>query len=180
MSGATTMAVAAVAGVGLTAYNTIKGQQTATTATTMASTQFGEQQQYAQMLQQLISDPSSVSKLPGYQFQLQQGSEAVARQMGAAGQGQSTAERAALMQYGQGLASSFYGQQTALLAGLSGLQSASSPAQNIQAATGAQGAATNQAAGLFGSMGGLITAGQKAGWWGAAAGTPIMGTVGMW
>lgn len=171
MSGAATMAVAAVAGVGLTAYNTIQSHKTATTATGMAQQTFAEQQGYAQQLQQLVQNPSSVSQLPGYQFQMGQGTQAVARQMGAAGQGGSDAESMALMRYGQGLASSFYGQQTNLLASLSGLQAASSPAQNVSAASGAQQAATQQQASMFGALGGMMQAGRGAGWFGSA-GTP--------
>lgn len=171
MSGAATMAVAAVAGVGLTAYNTVQSHKTASTATGMAQTQFGEQQGFASQLQQLIQNPSSVSQLPGYQFQMGQGTQAVARQMGAAGLGGSDAEAMALMRYGQGQAASFYGQQTQLLAGLSGLQAASSPAQGIAAASGAQTAATQQEASMFGAMGGMMQAGRGAGWFGSA-GTP--------
>lgn len=170
MSGAATMAVAAVAGVGLTAYNTIQAGKTASTASGMAQTTFAEQQGYAQQLQALIKDPSSVSKLPGYQFQLGQGSENIARQMGATGGLGSTAEAAALSQYGQGLASSFYGQQTQLLASLSGLQV--NPASMVQAATGAQQQATQSQSSMFGALGGMIQAGRGAGWWGGSAGTP--------
>jgi len=119
----------------------------------MAGTVFGEQQDYARQLAQLISDPSSVKNLPGYQFQMQQGTDAVARQMAASGFLGSGNEATALEQYGQGLASSFYGQQTSLLASLAGLTAPSSPSQLSGAATGAGQTAFQQFMQLAGQAG---------------------------
>jgi hypothetical protein len=119
----------------------------------MEQTVFGEQQQYAGMLQQLVSNPSSVASLPGYQFQMQQGSEAVARNMASAGFMGSGNEAAALEQYGQGLASSFYGQQTQLLSSLAGLTAPSSPSQLGNAATAANTSAGAQWSNTLAQMG---------------------------
>jgi hypothetical protein len=153
MSGIVAAAAATAASVGMGAYelsqqNSLQGQ-----ALSMAQTTQGEQQYYNQLLQQLIANPSSVSQLPGYQFQLSQGSAAVADQMAASGFAGSGNEAAALTQFGQGLASSFYGQQTSLLASLSGVTAPSSPAQNVGAATGAAGLTTNTLSSLLNSLG---------------------------
>lgn len=116
----------------------------------IAQQTWNAQQGYQAQLQQLISNPSSVTSLPGYQFQLSEGSAAVASQMAASGFLGSGNEAEALMSYGQGLASSFYGQQTSLLASLSGLQASASTAQSGSAATGAANAATGAAAATTG------------------------------
>ena len=167
---------AAIAGVGLlsagiSAYSasqqgSIEGQELG-----MAKTTFGEQQGFEQMLQQLIANPSSVSTLPGFQFQLQTGSQAVADEMAASGFGGSGNEAAALTKFGQGLASSFNGQQAGLLAQLSGVTAASSPAQSSSAATSAsavQGTTLNDLLTQLSVLGGLTA--------GLAGGTPAAGT----
>jgi hypothetical protein len=133
----------------------------------MSKTAFGEQQGFEQMLQQLIANPSSVSTLPGFQFQLQTGSQAVADEMAAGGFAGSGNEAAALTKFGQGLASSFYGQQAGLLAQLSGITAASSPTQSASAATSASVAQSTTIDNLLtqlGVLGGLST------------GTPAAGT----
>ena len=76
--------------------------------------------QYQQQLQQLMQNPNSVTNTPGYNFQMQQGTDAVARQQAAMGGAGSGAEQAALTQYGQGLASNQYQQQFNNLSTLSG------------------------------------------------------------
>ena len=76
--------------------------------------------QYQQQLQSLMQNPNSVTNTPGYNFQMQQGTDAVARQQAAMGGAGSGAEQAALAQYGQGLASSQYQQQFNNLSMLSG------------------------------------------------------------
>lgn len=62
-----------------------------------------------------------LSNLPGYQFQLQQGSQAVQRNLAAQGLLQSGAAGKALTQYGQGLAQNYAGQYAGGLATLSQL-----------------------------------------------------------
>lgn len=62
-----------------------------------------------------------LSSLPGYQFQLQQGSQATDRDLAASGLLQSGAAGKALTTFGQGLAQNYAGQYTAGLTGLSQL-----------------------------------------------------------
>lgn len=136
------IAIGTVVSAGVDLYEGSQQQKIANTELGMAQTTQGEQQYYNSMLQQLIANPSSVSSLPGYQFQLSQGSAAVADQMAASGFAGSGNEAAALTSFGQGLASSFYGQQANLLASLSGVTAASSPAQSANVATGASATST--------------------------------------
>jgi hypothetical protein len=173
MTGAITLAATAVVGLGMSAYEMSQQNSNASTALGIAQTTQGEQQYYQQMLQQLIANPSSVSQLPGFQFQLQTGSQAVADAMGAKGLAGSGNEAAALTTYGQGLASTFYGQQANLLASLSGLTAASSPAQDVNAATGATSASSSQMSQLLNSLGFFGTLGMTR--TGAPAGTPAGG-----
>lgn len=164
-------AIGTVASVGATAYELSQQGSEQSTALGIAQTTQGEQQYYNNLLQQLIANPSSVSSLPGYQFQLSQGSAAVADQMAASGFAGSGNEGAALTEFGQGLASSFYGQQAQLLASLSGVTSASSPASDVSAATGASSLSTATLNNLFQNLG--ITAGLfGSNYFGSSAGTP--------
>lgn len=64
---------------------------------------------------------SILSNLPGYQFQLQQGTQATDRNLAAQGLLQSGAAGKALTTFGQGLAQNYAGQYTAGLTGLSQL-----------------------------------------------------------
>lgn len=79
---------------------------------------------------------SILSNLPGYQFQQQQGNQAVQRNLAAAGLLQSGAAGKALQQYGQGVASQYAGQY------VNGLQSLAGLGQTSVANTGAVGANT--------------------------------------
>jgi hypothetical protein len=105
---------------------------------------FGEQQYYAQQLQQLMANPQSVSSLPGYQFNFNQGAQAVQRQEGAAGFNGSGNEGIALTQYGQNYATSAYTTQEQMLSQLAGLTAPSSPSQLTGAAIGANANSFNQ------------------------------------
>ena len=159
-------AVAGVASAGAAIYGSTKSAGIANAELGMAETTFNEQQGYASQLQQLINNPSSVTSLPGYQFQFNQGSQAVARQMAASGFGGSTNEADALTQFGQGLASSFYQQQSSLLASLSGLTSPSSPAQLGSVASSAQASSNSQLNSALASLG--VLGGLAAGSFGSA------------
>lgn len=75
-----------------------------------------------------------LSNLPGYQFQLQQGSQAVDRNLAAQGLLQSGAAGQALQTYGQGLAQNYAGQYTAGLSGISATGQAA--AGNLAVASG--------------------------------------------
>lgn len=171
VSAGVAIAAAGAAAAGASAYEMSQANALSGEALGMAQTTQGEQEYYNSMLQQLIANPSSVTQLPGYQFQMDQGTKAVADAMGAGGFSGSGNEAAALTQFGQGLASSFYGQQTSLLASLSGVTNASSPAQNVNAATGASALSSNTLSSLLNSLGfyGKLYAASNSG---ASAGTP--------
>lgn len=82
---------------------------------------------------------SKISSLPGYQFQLDQGVQAVDRSQAARGLLNSGATGKALAQYGQGLAQSYMGQYTG------GLQEIANRGEGATQSTAAAGAgAANQ------------------------------------
>jgi hypothetical protein len=84
-------------------------------------------------------DSQLLQSMPGYQFQLQQGNQAVQRNLAAQGLLGSGAAGKALTQYGQGFASNYANQYT------NGLQSLAGLGQTSAAQTGAMGAnAANQ------------------------------------
>src|SRR5258706_9721528 len=135
MSGAITAAVAAVASVGIAAYGASQQHGISGQLQGQSGTMFGEQQYYAQLLQQLIADPSSVTKLPGYQFNKDQGTQAVARQMAGSGFLGSGNEAIALTKYGQDYANNAYATQAALLGQFAGLTSPVNPTQGLAGAS---------------------------------------------
>lgn len=107
-------------------------------------------------LNQLMKNPNMVTQMPGYQFQLQQGTEAIDHSASASGLTGNTLK--ALDSYGQGLASSSYGnlwQQLYQMANLG--QTSAAGVGNIGASTAANigsntiGAGNAIAAGQVGS-----------------------------
>jgi hypothetical protein len=142
-----------VVSAGVGAYDAYQQTGIQDTAEGMAQTQFGEQQQYAGMLNNLINDPSSVTSLPGYQFNFNQGADAVSREMGAAGLGGSGNEGIALTQYGQNFATSALTQQEQLLSQLSGLQTTSSNSNLLNTSSNAGQQSFNQTGQLLASLG---------------------------
>ena len=80
----------------------------------------GQRGQYQDMLSQLIKNPSSVTSTPGYEFQLQQGLNAVQGSAAAGGMLNSGNTLAALTKYGEDYASTQYNNQALLLAQLAG------------------------------------------------------------
>lgn len=90
----------------------------------------------------LMQDPNSVTKMPGYQFRLDEGVKALDRGAAARGMLNSGASGKALMRYGQDYASSEYGQNFNRLAALAGVG---------QTATGQGVAAGQSAAGAMGN-----------------------------
>lgn len=85
------------------------------------------------------ADNKLIQSLPGYQFNFQQGNQAVQRNLAASGLLDSGAAQKALTQYGQGYATNASGQY------LNGLQSLAGLGQTSAANTGAAGAnAANQ------------------------------------
>lgn len=66
---------------------------------------------YQNQLQGLLSDPSKIQQTPGYQFDIEQGNQAINRSAAAKGMGSSGGILAELAKYGQGMASKEYGTQ---------------------------------------------------------------------
>lgn len=87
---------------------------------------------YAQQLQQLMANPSSVANTPGYQFGMDQGTQALMRSSAAGGYTGSGNEGIALTKFGQDYASQQYMAQIAQLAGLSGANINPASAANLQ------------------------------------------------
>jgi len=133
-----------------------QANKTAGSQLQMEQIQFGEQQQYAKQLQDLINNPSSVTSLPGYKFNFDQGAQAVARQMAASGFLGSGNEATALTQYGQGYAMNTFNQQAQLLAGLAGFNAPAYGSNAVGAGTNAinaQNNSFNQTGSLLASLG---------------------------
>lgn len=146
--------------LGNTAQNMITGGGASNTANSLADIalqQEQQRQQYATQLQNLEANPSSVTSLPGYQFQLQQGTQAVDRQAAAQGLNGSGNLLTSLDQYSQGLASSFYNNQVKTLAALSGATQNPALLANIglsgqQATSNANNATSTSLLGLAGQL----------------------------
>lgn len=88
-------------------------------------------QQYGQMLNQLIGDPTRVQSMAGYNAQLQAGTQAVERGLAARGQIGSGQEQIALQNLGSSQFNQYYNEQYNRLAQLSG--ASTSPAAGGQA-----------------------------------------------
>jgi hypothetical protein len=89
---------------------------------------------YAAQLQNLMSNPQSVTQTPGYQFNLAQGLQGLQAQQAAQGRLVSGGALLQGQQFGQQLASQTYNQQLQTLAGLSGANQ--SPASGAAAQAG--------------------------------------------
>ena len=75
---------------------------------------------YEKRLQELVSDPNSISDSNAYKFRFNQGQQALERGAAAKGMLGSGNTLAALAQYGQGMASDEYGNEVSRLGALSG------------------------------------------------------------
>lgn len=152
-----------IAGLGANIYGMVNsaGIQSNANQVFQQSNPFGQYRpQYGAQLSTLMSDPSSVAQLPGYQFLMDQGTQAIAR--GSAGPGGSGlgsgAMGASLEQYGQGLADQFYQQQVSTLSNLAGANiQPANPYQALQGKAGAAGNLGNSVTGLLSSLGGGAT-----------------------
>lgn len=88
-----------------------------------ASDPFGKyRDKYATQLNDLMDNPASVKDLPGYQFQVDQGADAILRRGAAGGQLGSGNLGAALTEYGQGFAEDYFSKRLQQLSILSGAQ----------------------------------------------------------
>ncbi len=115
-------------------------------------TGYAANDQYTRLLQ----DPSSVRSLPGYQFNLDQGTEALDRSKGARGLLNSGRSAKDLLRFGQGLADNTYGSQLDRLMRASSQGQGALQQQNAtygQGLTGRLGAQTTAYGGDYGSAG---------------------------
>lgn len=141
-------------------------------------------------IQSLMSDPSSISQSPAYQFRMQQGQQALERSAAARGGLAGGGFMKGLDRYSQGLASDEYGNQFGRLAQLAGMGQSSAQnlggigsnfANSMSSLYGAQGnaqaagtmAVGNGIAGAVRSVGNLATLGMGGGF--SALGIPGMG-----
>ena len=140
-----------------------------------------KQDYYNDLLKELLTDPSSIKKDPGYEFSFGEGLKAVERSNAAKGFTGSGNAAIELLRYGEEFSSRFLKQREDLLAGLSGAGAASSPAQFIGAGVGANSSATDILSQTLGSLGYTFGRGGfgRGGGGGASAGTPATtGTAG--
>jgi hypothetical protein len=118
---------------------------------------------YGDQLLALMANPESVKDLPGYQFQFDQGAEAVQRKLASKGYGGSGNMGIALTEYGQNFASSYFDREATRLATLAG----ANIAPNFGAALSGYGLGINTASDSLASLGyGSVYAG------GSSQGTP--------
>jgi hypothetical protein len=75
---------------------------------------------YAQQLNDLMANPTSVTSQPGYKFGLEQGEQGVSRAAAKQGLNLTPAESLALKQYDQNYAQSYYQNQVSTLSNLAG------------------------------------------------------------
>jgi hypothetical protein len=151
-------------------------QQAAQTAANaqLQGLQFVQQQEapYQQAGQQALGQyqnllaggaPSfDLSKLPGYQFQLQQGQQALENSAAARGQALSGNTIQATQQFGQGLASQQFQQYMSQLAGLANMGQAAASGVANQGANLLSGAGASLASGINNAAG--YNAGATANW----------------
>lgn len=127
----------------------------------------------AQQLMSLMADPSQVTKLPGYQFMLDQGLQAVGRGDASKGLNRSGNMDVDLLKYGEGYASEAYQQQIQQLSAMAGVNFPANPGPGLNAVAGGTNTLSSALAALgYGAgqvYGGIPTGG------GASAGTPGAG-----
>lgn len=130
---------------------------------------FGAQRgQYQGQLSQLMANPNSVTNTPGYQFQMNQGTQAIDRNAAANGQLGSGNQGAALASFGQGLAGNEYQQQMSNLMQLSGANiNGSATAANLmsqqqqQQMQGGANIGSSVGGALGGALGNYMTGGSN-------------------
>lgn len=146
-----------VIGAGTSIYGaTQAGSQGAAVADPFAS----QRPQYQAQLSQLFADPSSISKTPGYQFQFDQGMQALERTQAGQGAFHSGQTDTAAIQFGQGLAETSFKGWEQMLAELSGATIGSPGIAGQLTAGGIQGGYQGLSQGLgsiFSSLGNIQT-----------------------
>jgi hypothetical protein len=90
-------------------YNAYQGRQ-------LQKQQQKQQQEYFDRLNNLMDNPGQVTSLPGYQFNLEQGQDALQRRMASMGYGTSGNLATAMTRFGSDYSTGVLGQQEQLLA----------------------------------------------------------------
>lgn len=170
---AVTTAVAAVGSVAVGAKAANDQKKLGKKATKGADRVLDKQDYYNQLLQELLANPQTITQDPGFNFSFSKGLEAVERSNAARGLTGSGNVSVDLLRFGEEFSSRFLQQRENLLAGLSGAQAASSPAQFIGAGVAANGSATDILSSTLASLG--YTFGRGGFSRGATAGTPAAG-----
>lgn len=130
------------------------GSQTAQTGAALADPFASQRPQYQQQLSQLMSNPSSVTNTPGYQFNFNQGETALQRQEAATGNLNSGTADINAVQYGQNYATNTFNTYEQMLAQLAGGNLSQGNAGSVYA--GAMQGPNQATSGLLGSFGSLI------------------------
>lgn len=126
--GGGTLSNALILGSGVFGLSQAAAMQRMAAAAQQQADPFGPQRgQYQEQLARLSADPSSVTKLPGYQFGFEQGNTALQRMMAAGGKLGSGEAEIAAQRYGQEYAGQFLSAEEARLAGLAGANIAPNP-----------------------------------------------------
>jgi hypothetical protein len=111
-------------------------------------------------LQRLLMDPSSVRSLPGYQFDQEEGIQALDRSAAARGMLNSGRASKDILRFSQGLADKTYGDQLARLMGVNQQGLGATGAQVGTVGTGLQGQLGTRTTSYGGDMGAAGTIGQ--------------------
>lgn len=141
---------------GLSGANTISGLNSYVNNQTIPLTGALNGQGYAQQINSLVSNPSSVATSAGYQAALGQGLSAVGSTAAAQGLNGSGNQLAALQNYGTSFEQNSYNTQLSQLSGLYG-QSLSANQQGYNQAAGTNTQSYNQLAQLAGLQGNAAT-----------------------
>lgn len=140
-------------------YNSTQQSNEAQTVYQQSNPFGGYRPYYGQQLMQLMQTPNAVTTIPGYNFLMGQGVQAIDRSSAAAGALGSGQEMTELETYGQGLADQFYQQQVATLAHLAGADiNPANPAQALQATAGSNQGLGSSLTGLASTLGGGVSA----------------------
>lgn len=108
-------------GAGLNIGSGVYGLYLAQQAQAERKRKLQQQREYQQRLNDLMANPGSVTSLPGYQFRMDQGAQAIQRRMAALGYNRSGNQATALTRYGQDYATGELERQEGLLAKLYGM-----------------------------------------------------------
>ncbi len=170
--GITATVISAVS-AGAAVKNSVDQGKSAKAARKGAKNVFERQEFYNQMLMDLMKNPESIFKDPGFQQTFDRGTQAVERSAAARGFTGSGNAAIALQGFGQDFALDYLNNRERLLAGLSGANVASSPAQLLGTAGQLQDSSNDSLGDALASLGFSFSRfGSSSG---ASAGTPAGG-----